>query len=54
MRKYGVGGWEEICETGSKKFCVLGKNGKTANVMTVWIQDKDTEVVRLISIYVTR
>lgn len=39
-----------------KRFQILmrltGKNGKTANVMTAWIQDKDTGMVRLISIYV--
>ena len=39
-----------------KRFQILmeltGKNGKTAKVMTAWIQDKDTKVIRLTSIYV--
>ena len=39
-----------------KRFQILmsltGKNGKSANVMTAWIKDKNTGVVRLISIYV--
>ena len=39
-----------------KRFQILmeltGKNGKTVNVMTAWIQDKDTKVIRLTSIYV--
>ena len=39
-----------------KRFQILmeltGKNGKTANVMTAWLQDKDTKIIRLTSIYV--
>lgn len=39
-----------------KRFQILmeltGKNGKTAKVMTVWIQDQETKVIRLTSIYV--
>ncbi|AEB99410.1 hypothetical protein Selsp_0438 [Selenomonas sputigena ATCC 35185] len=90
MRKYGVGGWEEICGTGSKKFCMLSKNMFEGGIMTLEIrgygiavfpkekltqyalnpakdkhkaeafystlgyQIQDAEVVRLISIYVTR
>ena len=39
-----------------KRFHILmeltGKNGKTAKVMTAWIRDKHTEIIRLTSIYV--
>lgn len=39
-----------------KRFQILmtltGKNGKTAKVMTAWIEDKDTGIIRLTSIYV--
>ena len=39
-----------------KRFQILmeltGKNGKTAKVMTAWIQDQETKVIRLTSIYV--
>ena len=38
MRKYGVGGWEGICGTGSKKFCMLSKNMFEGGIMTLEIR----------------
>jgi len=31
---------------------LTGENGKTAKVLTAWLLDKDTNVTRLISVYV--
>ena len=33
---------------------ITGENGKTANVVTAWIVDKENQETRLTSVYVTK